>query len=149
MGHKPRSSSEDKKLSDSTIPETPVLKEYLENSRISKNPNTPHNMKVVALLAFCLASVYCQMDSNGVKVDPFIQLVRDIEASDFFPKMVLNDRLLTFEILAAAETLNLKALWDKLGYIVLLEYIDQLPKDYQHNFVKYSVEHLKNEYPDL
>merc|ERR1712066_269263 len=148
MGHKPKASSEDKKRSDITKQGDVRSNGVPRSFKNLKPPNSPHKMKVVALLAFCLASVYCQTDS-GVKVDPFIQLVRDIEASAFFPPMNLDDRLLTFEILAAAETLNLKALWDKLGYIVLLEYIDQLPKDYQHNFVKYSVEHLKNEYPDL
>ena len=50
--------------------------------------------------------------------------VKEIEGSDFFPQLDLNNRLLTFEMLTAAETRNLKLLFDRLGYIVLLEYID-------------------------
>merc|ERR1712168_655261 len=82
---------------------------------------------------------------NGEYQDEFIMLVKEIENAPFFFALNLNNRLLTFEMLAAAETRNLGALFDKLGYIVLLSYIDVLPEDYQHRFVDYSVDHLKSE----
>ncbi|XP_005106649.1 uncharacterized protein LOC101863840 [Aplysia californica] len=104
-------------------------------------------MKVLAIFAVFLAVVYGAPSADKDKVDPFISLVQEIEGSTFFPTLDLDDRLLTFEMLSAAETTNLKPLLDKLGYIVLLEYIDALPEDYQHRFVRYSVEHLQNEYP--
>merc|ERR1712110_245187 len=104
-------------------------------------------MKVVLALALLVACV-CSAPTDSVEsVDSFLSLVKEIEGSDFFPQLDLNNRLLTFEMLTAAETRNLKLLFDRLGYIVLLEYIDALPKDYQHRFVRYSIVHLLSEYP--
>merc|ERR1712154_411908 len=95
-----------------------------------------------------IGSLVCSAPTDSVEnVDSFLSLVKEIEASDFFPQLDLNNRLLTFEMLTAAETRNLKLLFDRLGYIVLLEYIDALPKDYQHRFVRYSIMHLLSEYP--
>merc|ERR1712110_1372508 len=103
-------------------------------------------MKVVLALALLVACV-CSAPTDSVEsVDSFLSL-KEIEGSDFFPQLDLNNRLLTFEMLTAAETRNLKLLFDRLGYIVLLEYIDALPKDYQHRFVRYSIVHLLSEYP--
>merc|ERR1711992_293405 len=104
-------------------------------------------MKSVLALSLLGACVYSAPTDTLDNVDSFISLVREIEASDFFPQLDLNNRLLTFEMLTAAETRNLKLLSDRLGYIVLLEYIDALPKDYQHRFVRYSIVHLLSEYP--
>ncbi|GFO03401.1 hypothetical protein PoB_002990600 [Plakobranchus ocellatus] len=56
--------------------------------------------------------------SSNVAVDPFILLVREIESSAFFPQLDMAQRVLTFEILAAAETQNLELLFNKIGYII-------------------------------
>jgi len=104
-------------------------------------------MKSVLALSLLVACVYSAPTDTLDNVDSFISLVREIEGSDFFPQLDLGNRLLTFEMLTAAETRNMKLLFDRLGYIVLLQYIDALPKDYQHRFVRYSIVHLLNEYP--
>merc|ERR1712241_163335 len=76
-------------------------------------------MKVVLALALLVACA-CSAPTDSVEnVDSFLSLVKEIEASDFFPQLDLNNRLLTFEMLTAAETRNLKLLFDRLGYIVL------------------------------
>merc|ERR1712154_536870 len=76
-------------------------------------------MKSVLALSLLVACVYSAPTDTLDNVDSFISLVREIEGSDFFPQLDLGNRLLTFEMLTAAETRNMKLLFDRLGYIVL------------------------------
>ncbi|RUS74280.1 hypothetical protein EGW08_017955 [Elysia chlorotica] len=102
-------------------------------------------MKAWSVLALVSVAVtLCSSQSPPANaVDPFIALVREIEGSAFFPALNQTNRILTFEILAAAETANLELLFNKIGYVTILEYLDALPADYQHRFIRYSIEHLK------
>jgi len=104
-------------------------------------------MKFVIALV-CLAAVVYGAPTDSPQ-DPFIQLIKEIELSDFFPKFDRNKQILAFELLSAAETNNLIMIFEKIGYITLLEFIDALPEEFQHRFVSYSVGALNNEYPLL
>merc|ERR1712121_369261 len=77
--------------------------------------------------------------------DPFIALIQNLEIQPFFKALSDTDRVLTFEMLTAAETNNLAGLLDELGYVLLLKYLDALPKDFSHRFITYSIEHLEKE----
>ncbi|XP_041347359.1 uncharacterized protein LOC121367314 [Gigantopelta aegis] len=77
--------------------------------------------------------------------DPFIALIDAIEQATFFSTLPEHEKVITFELLAAAETGNLKSLLDRLGYIQLFTYLDHLSKDYSHKFIAYSIPYLKKE----
>jgi len=114
-------------------------------------------MKLVAVAALFLVAMVmaapqqdAAMGTAGVPVkDPFLQLIKEIEASDFFLQMTPQDRLLTFEMLTASETNHLKEFLDRIGYIQLFSYIVVLPMDYQRQFIAFSIDHLKKETPDF
>ena len=57
--------------------------------------------------------------------DPFIDLIDTIEQASFFASLPDHEQTLTFELLAAAETGNLRSLLDRLGYIQLFTYLDR------------------------
>lgn len=100
-------------------------------------------MRVLLALA-CLAAVAMSAPTASTD-DPFITLIKQIETADFFRTLTDRFRLLTFEMLTAAETYNLHPLLDNVGYAELLKYVDALPKDYEHQFIKYVVSHLEIE----
>ncbi|XP_076448256.1 uncharacterized protein LOC143284979 [Babylonia areolata] len=80
-----------------------------------------------------------------VTPDPFLGLLRDIESQPFFRTLSDAHRVLTFEMLTAAETNNLAPLLDTLGYVELLQYLDALPADFSHTFITYCIQRLEQE----
>ncbi|KAL8580146.1 hypothetical protein ACOMHN_043031 [Nucella lapillus] len=101
-------------------------------------------MHLVFLLVVSVTGMLCAPSTDRPQ-QPFIALIRELEREPFFRQFSVESRVLTFEMLTAAETLNLTPLFDKLGYIQILKYIDNLPPDYSHRFISYSLGHLEQE----
>ncbi|KAK7102535.1 uncharacterized protein [Littorina saxatilis] len=104
-------------------------------------------MRVLLLLA---CAVVCALSAPASPDDvtqdrPFIALIKDIEAQPFFRDFSQSYRLLTFEMVTAAESANLGPLIERLGDVQLLRYINLLPKDFSYKFINYAIMHLEAE----
>merc|ERR1712111_327060 len=101
-------------------------------------------LRAVLLVACCLAYAH-SAPANGNTASPsdaFVALIKEIEGKDFFKTWSESYRVLTFEMLTSAQTMNMGPFLDKLGHLQLLKYLDLLPKDFQHQFITYINEHL-------
>merc|ERR1711963_341129 len=94
-------------------------------------------MRVILFVACCLAYAH-SAPANGntaAPSDAFVALIREIEGKDFFKTWSESYRVLTFEMLTSAQTMNMGPFLDKLGHLQLLKYLDLLPKEFQHQFI--------------
>ncbi|XP_076468823.1 uncharacterized protein LOC143299477 [Babylonia areolata] len=102
-------------------------------------------MRFAVVLVATLTGVLCAPRADTATQQPFIDLIRELEQQPFFRDFSTENRVLTFEMLTAAETQNLTPLLNKLGYIQLFKYLDLLPAEYSHQFISYSIVHLEQE----
>jgi len=102
-------------------------------------------MRTLLLIACVASAAFAATVMTPIASD-FIGLMREMEQQPFFRDVFEDkDRVLSFEMLTAAETGNLGQLLEKMEYIPLFKYLDLLPKEYQHRFIAYVVTHLENE----
>merc|ERR1712154_126265 len=113
------------------------------SSILCYSPDLPTiNMRVLLFVACCLAYA---ASAPAEQEDAFVALIKEIEAKPFFQTWSESYRVLTFEMLTSAQTMNMGPFLDRLGHLQLLKYLDLLPKEFQHEFITYVNDHLEAE----
>ncbi|XP_025108467.1 uncharacterized protein LOC112572794 [Pomacea canaliculata] len=75
----------------------------------------------------------------------FFVLIRDIINLGVLDNLAKAYDLLPFELLAAAETRQLRYILDRLGYRLLLNFLDALPENFSHRFIEFLIKSLDAE----